>query len=49
MGIKMKIKHTSENRYIINGMLVLAKTYKDAIAEYLSVHGGSHPIFGKKG
>ena len=45
----MKIKHMKENRYIINNMLIVAENYKAAIAEYLSVHSGSRPIFGKKG
>jgi hypothetical protein len=46
----MKIKHMNENRYLINGMLVLAKTYKEAIAEYISVAGSGAKIqFARKG
>ena len=48
--MKLKIKHTSDNRYIINGLLILAKTYKNAIAEYLNIHGSGAKIhFAKKG
>ena len=44
--MEMKLKQQSDNRYVINGYVTLAKTFKDAIAEYLSVHsGGSVPIF----
>lgn len=44
----MKIKHSSENRYIINGMIVLATNYKDAMAQYLMKYDGSVPIFAVK-
>ena len=46
----MKIKHMSENRYTINGMVLLAKTYKEAIAEYINItNGGAKVQFASKG
>ncbi len=39
-----------DSRYTVNGMTILAKNFKEAIAEYLSVHGsGSKPMFASKG
>ena len=43
--MNMNIKHDKENNYIINGMVLAAKTYKEAITEYLNIHSGSIPIF----
>ena len=44
----MKIKTMADNKYIVNGMVILAHNYKAAIAQYLEVHGGSYPIFASK-
>ncbi len=47
--MKMKIKQQNENRYTINGMVLMANTYKDAIAEYVSIVGSGAKIqFAKK-
>ena len=46
----LKIKHMNDNRYTINGMLVLATNYKAAIAEYISItNGGAKVLFARKG
>ncbi len=45
----IKVKPIGGAKYVINGCIIAAKNYKDAIAEYLSIHdGGSKPIFGTK-
>ncbi len=42
----IKIKSTGGTKYIINGYVVAAKNYKDALTEYLSIYeGGAKPIF----
>ena len=45
----MKIKPMSSNRYIIGGILVLATSFKEALAEYMAIHGSGGVAFGKKG
>ena len=45
--MELKIKHNPGNTYTINGMIIAAKNYKDAIAEYLNRDNGSTPIFMK--
>ena len=42
----LKIRHTKGNNYVINGHKLIAKTWRDAIAEYLNRFDGSVPIFG---
>ncbi len=37
----MKLKIQNENRYIIDGKLVLATTFKEALAEYMATWGSS--------
>ena len=44
----MKIKPIGKTRYVVNGMLVIADNYKQALTEYLAVHGGSRPMFAVK-
>jgi len=43
----LKIRHNKGNNYVINGCRIIAASWKDALAEYLSVYsGGARPIFG---
>ncbi len=43
------IKQIGKARYIINGYIIVAKDYRNAVAQYLSVNdGGAKPIFGSK-
>ena len=45
----IKVKPIGETKYIINGCIIVAKNYQNAIAQYLSVNdGGAKPIFGSK-
>ena len=46
----MKIKHIDNNRYVINGRVMIARNYKDAIREYVEIFGtGARVFFAKKG
>ena len=45
----MKLKTQDQNRYIIGGSLVLATSFKEALAEYMVIHGSGGVAFGKKG
>ena len=45
----MRIVYNKGNGYIVNGMKVVADNVKEAISEYLSVHGaGANVIFQDK-
>ena len=46
--MKLDVKQKGSSHYIVNGMVVQAKNFKAALAEYLSVHGGSRPMFATK-
>ncbi len=41
----MKLKVQSQNRYIIDGKLVLATTFKEALSEYMKVWGSGGVAF----
>ena len=45
----MKLKLQSQNRYVIDGKLVLATSFKEALAEYMSVWGSGGVAFARKG
>jgi len=47
--MEIKIKHNNRGYYIINGCIIVAKDYRNAVAQYLSINdGGAKPIFGSK-
>jgi len=35
----MKLKHQSQSRYIVDGKLILADNFKEALAKYMEVFG----------
>ena len=43
----LKVKQQKDNKYVINGYVAVATSWKEAIAEYISMTmGGSVPMFG---
>ena len=46
----MRIKPIGKSRYVVNGMLIIADTYKQALAEYVSItNAGARVVFARKG
>jgi len=48
--MEIKVKPIGKTQYIINGYIVAAQNYREALENYISVHcGGAKTIFPEKG
>ena len=45
----MKLKNQNQNRYVIDGKLVLATSFKEALAEYMATWGSGGVAFARRG